>query len=597
MASFSKASQGALRAFKPYLGWSSSLNTNTNTHDERRGSTWTASTSASSNSSEYRLNGWSKTLRHVASMFHVEDDSETEWTHVFFEPSTPKKKGSIVSLRSGSRGKTPLRSTRKFDSPRTLRRSATVNISPSTPDLACGKPIPHLDVYLPGSSLRERTGGLTGESGTKLIDPAEFELEVEDDGKKNELSPSNIEDAGVESPTLRFAIENRPLSNGSEANPFIDPPLSTSTLLQSSAESPKATSSARRFPLRTRLNLKKSLDRLHAKIAGNFTPKATNIEMPSPGNGVDVKYSGNGPLTASMGPRQEWDEKRMERNKRYLEVINDAPPTESDDTSDSESSSELRLHRVHAHSPTEKGKFLNGRFVAHVECKPGASTADLLLSEAIERQCGEGLVSENTSFIEKDDIPGGMSRAYVESQVGVSTTDLLLLSEEIERLNAIDLFSEEVPFEGNWAASYHDPATKALDQQGTVLVEARPDDADAASNNTDFRGRPAERRGSAVRVRLPPYSPRELPFRPHLPEQMASLKETSPLVEHTTTEAAGNKMDSMCKDVETPSKETKTLLGKRKHEVLTDSTYQASDTESVWSGGEYVVEYDVPSVG
>ena len=106
--------------------------------------------------------------------------------------------------------------------------------------------------------------------------------------------------------------------------------------VSTSMETVTATNPASPTASRKSLGLRKSLDQLRTKIVRSLTSTQkdaanASLRLPSCSYDADAELSEPSPPPPSMGSRQEWERKRLERNKRYVDTIESGPFTESDE--------------------------------------------------------------------------------------------------------------------------------------------------------------------------------------------------------------------------------------------------------------------------
>lgn len=160
--------------------------------------------------------------------------------------------------------------------------------------------------------------------------------------------------------------------------------------------------------LRKPQSIRKNLNRLQQTLAGSFKGRPTlKPRAPSYASDADAENSeGGSPPCPSMGSRHEWQERHIERNRRYAEAVADRPRTE-DDSESGEGS--LQLSR----SPTRKltdpphrksGSLTN---VQDVGLPPSSNTSALRYAvEANERRSADELSVRNLRYaIEAIDRP------------------------------------------------------------------------------------------------------------------------------------------------------------------------------------------------
>ena len=172
MASLSKASQEALRALKPWLGFANRKNKNSEERDllsqpsfssgsttllgsERSRSVQTGDWKHGSLISHAQDKGWSKTLRSVVSLFYVEEEGGVQNSSLNCSPKTPERKNPRSPLRALSWNKSSTKSRRSLrtrDQDNVPVHDKSANSSPTwkTPERA-----PRLDIKIPNHSLNE----------------------------------------------------------------------------------------------------------------------------------------------------------------------------------------------------------------------------------------------------------------------------------------------------------------------------------------------------------------------------------------------------------------------------------------------------------
>ena len=140
---------------------------------------------------------------------------------------------------------------------------------------------------------------------------------------------------------------------------------------------------------RKSLSLKKSLDYLRVRIVKPFISSqkesATNLlRSPSYAYDADAELSESSLPLPSMGPREEWEKMRLERNKRYVETINTSPAISNAELSNSPHSNcsaieashddSLTTNKVDFHQPDYKRKCGGGhlRFAIEAIERPNA---------------------------------------------------------------------------------------------------------------------------------------------------------------------------------------------------------------------------------
>ena len=168
-----------------------------------------------------------------------------------------------------------------------------------------------------------------------------------------------------------------------------------------------------RVMLRKSQSIRKNLNRLQQTLAGSFKGRPTlQPRAPSYASDADAEDSVEGsPPCPSMGSRHEWQERRIERNRRYAEAVADNPPTEDDSESGEESLQLSRAPTRRSMNPAHrKSGSLTG--VQDVGQPPSSSsnTGDLRYAvEANERRSADELSVRNLRYaIEAIDRPSAM---------------------------------------------------------------------------------------------------------------------------------------------------------------------------------------------
>ncbi|KAG8530027.1 uncharacterized protein KY384_005509 [Bacidia gigantensis] len=360
MASLTKASHEALRSFLP---WFSSHKTHEKDHGDRRpsqdsqSSKSTVPTSLGTSDSSQggggvdqdeelkrkkrQGDGWSSTLRVVASVFYVDPeevmiDQNTPLSSS--RPQTPSRQLARSPRKSLTWSRSSLEMSRSFKSVRSSMSVRRGKASPVTPSRIVQKEAPTLDVAIPDNSFCERSGfdlaaGVCGlnDPPTLFLAPS-LEKIVENHCRGKQASSSQksslpaalaLEDPYVDDApksqqdTIKSGISwtytPRPIDFPGEDNEGYVTDVESNTQDHQSKESSGSTSFMigypeqfsqlspckslgkqkssspepldlgknkrlpARFPLRKRLSMKKSLSRLHTVIASSLSTSKAGI--------------------------------------------------------------------------------------------------------------------------------------------------------------------------------------------------------------------------------------------------------------------------------------------------------------------------------
>ena len=471
----------ALRGLKPFLGMRLSADERTK---ERRESIWSfaqsneSSTLVGSDSLDTPFGGLSRKIRYAASLLYAKqplDDSSEEPC----QPKTPERKHMRPSLKELTwRTSSPRALKHKCSSCSTkpVATAASLDISGQWPQ---NDAAPHLNVFIPDSSLRGKTQSLFEEELAARDDPAAILSASEDDFpfgpresttipfNQNTLSRRSLLDRFDESVTGSLdrvtanafpkhvstistkhacqkgtaggadinnfselqntgSLQDHVLEASSKSEPadlvevernlhvqFSSPVNGDEDARahrlsiikhQGTSEVPTTTmsndrknarrSSSARFPIRKRLSLRKSIERIHTKISGSLSPPKIASPSTATSSSVheDKKDTDTSGLVPSMGSRDEWNRARAQRNERYQNALASGIQTLYDDSSDED----ILLNRTKASASLAKRNWTRDHD------SDRNSTVDMPISsnirlaiEAIEKTSGDRLDIED----------------------------------------------------------------------------------------------------------------------------------------------------------------------------------------------------------
>ena len=345
MSSLSKASHGAfeaLKALNPFSGFSRDLEV---PEQRRPRNSMRSSDARPLQSHDLYSSGMVRTLRSVASLFYLKDcetDVVMKQVHDGEQVGhSPRRKSSTKSLRGLFHKESRSHLQKDFKDSESCE-AMDCNLFVQPPPYAQSE-APKLDVDIPAWSIRTRAGGFATNSGTDLIDPSEFAVH----DSQHFDDKQHATEAPLAGKSVAFELEeNKVSSSASLTSPEV---MSSEDRLPNS---PALSSKGEKFPIRSRLSMKKSLDRLHSKIS-RVWPPATPIRASSlqPSNESSPEAC-NDTSVPTMGSRNTWLAIRDQRRIRYEETMGCTQTTESDDVSDKD----LKLCRHETASPIfEKG--------------------------------------------------------------------------------------------------------------------------------------------------------------------------------------------------------------------------------------------------
>ena len=209
-----------------------------------------------------------------------------------------------------------------------------------------------------------------------------------------------------------------------------------------------------RFPIRKRLSLKQSLERMHTRISDAISPSklpTISCELPSDANACleELKYLDECDSKPSMGSRAEWEQSRAKRDERYRETLASSLTTLSDDNSDED----LRLHRTRANASFVRCRY--SPISSNIRC--AVEAIDKCSGDQLGLEGGEDCASNRFCAISPDtNQPNGPHSPYSTDDYpddqSLSTTDCQ--STSITSQSSRTLFEDDIGSFGHEGSSY-----------------------------------------------------------------------------------------------------------------------------------------------